>query len=298
MRPQASGPSPRRRHWEYTTSLLALASAACPALRELHVVAWRLDQPSVPLAHLTRLNVMVLNPAPGGAAPLRRGAGAAPRQEVLDWGSFCWALSMIAATEGHPCLQELRLLDQEGAWLRALPRLPAVSTVQLHTDRISYEGEEARRSGNASGLVVLVCRRLARCERLSHLVLSVEPREQLSAHDLLAAIGAEVGSQLRSLTLTDAQLPPTKKAVAAAMRTLGACYSRLEVLTLRGDSRHMRFEPSAAAALARRLLLAVPVMAPRCPALREVRVDENAVRLQRHPGGGVAAAYYVGSCFE
>ena len=57
------------------------------------------------------------------------------------------------------------------------------------------------------------------------------------------------------------------------------------------------------------MLQAVPALAPLCPALREVRVDtgvcdsavevdRNAVQLQRHPDGGVAAAKFVGNFFK
>ena len=121
----------------------------------------------------------------------------------------------------------------------------------------------------------------------------------MSVHNLLAAVGPAVGGRLRSLTLRHAQLPRTADSAAGAMQTLGARYPHLEVLSLRVP---FRMDASAAKALSRMLLQAVPALPPLCPALLEVRVDVradcNAVQLQWHPDGGVAAVKFVGSCFD
>ena len=52
-----AAPLRRRRDEENVTGPLTLASAACPALRELEVESWYLDQPTGPLPHLTRLHM-------------------------------------------------------------------------------------------------------------------------------------------------------------------------------------------------------------------------------------------------
>ena len=201
-------------------------------------------------------------------------------------------MSTIAAAEGHPCLRELRVSDgQEEAWLRAAPRLPALSTLKLvvHPQLFKQEGLD----GEAAQML-RVFGWVAHCEWLSHLVLKVAPHTHVAAQDLLAAVGAAAGGLLKSLTLRGAQLPPTRESATRAMQTLVGC-PHLEVLWLWTPG---YMEASAAEARARELLLVAPALAPRCPALREVRVDESAVRLQRHPDGRVPAAEFIGSCFD
>ena len=89
-----------------------------------------------------------------------------------------------------------------------------------------FRGEEAEGHAGADALVGRACEQLAHCERLSHLVLSVPDDEQLSAHELLATVGAAARGRLQSLTLENAQLPPTREGAASAVATLGACYPR------------------------------------------------------------------------
>ena len=114
-----------------STGPLALVSAACPALLELEVDSWHLDQPPAPLAHLTSLHAVNFSDAddlcapPGGTPPLRRLVAAAPRLEVLSWRNGREP-SVAAAAEGHPCLRELYVSGDEEAWFRAIPLLPAL----------------------------------------------------------------------------------------------------------------------------------------------------------------------------
>ena len=42
--------------------------------------------------------------------------------------------AMAAAAEGHPCLRELTLDIEGEAWLHAIPRLPALSALELYLD--------------------------------------------------------------------------------------------------------------------------------------------------------------------
>ena len=243
--------------------------------------------------HLTSLCVEGTKAPPEGAAPLRRLATAVPRLEALDWfrGDD---QSIPAAAEGHPCLHKLGVLGQQEAWLRAALRLPALLTLDLWVHPRLFEGPgDVEGEGGAALQVPCVFGWLAHCKRLSHLVLRV--RACMSTHDLLAAVGAAAGGRLLSLTLDDVELPQTRDAAARAMQALVACYPRLEVLTLWPE---IVYQDSAAQALSRELLLAVPAVAPLCPALGKVRVKQNAVQLQRHPGGRFAAAKFVGSCLE
>ena len=99
----SNAPAPLCRDDEAVPGPLTLASAACPALRELEVESWHLDQPPAPLPHLTRLHATDIDVPPDGAVPLRRLAAAAPRLEVLDWFSG-FDPAIAKAAEGHPCL--------------------------------------------------------------------------------------------------------------------------------------------------------------------------------------------------
>ena len=280
----------------YSTGAFTLASAACPALRELEVYSWYLDQPPAPLAHLTRLHTEYLKKPPQSTTPLRRLATAAPRLEVRDWGNSNDPAN-AAAAEGHPCLHKLCISGNEEAWLRAIPRLPALSALEVYARPRLFEGKEAEGEADADAQASRVFGWLAHCERLSHLVLQISTKTRMSALELLARAGAVVGARLRSLTLNFAQPPRTAAAVAKAMQILGACYPHLEVLEL-GLPFHLMINAGAAKLLSRQFLLAVPALAPQCAALREVRVDSNAVQLQRHPDGGVAAHKCIGSCFD
>lgn len=120
-----------------------------------------------------------------------------------------------------------------------------------------------------------LCRWLGRCTRLAHLGLSVS--RGAPAEQLLSAVGAAAGGRLRSLTLDNAVLPPTRGAAAAALLLLPDCYPLLEVLELK-LCLDPGMEAVEAEALSRELLLSVPGLAPRCPALREVWVDPTASR--------------------
>ena len=130
---------------ECPTGPLTLASAACPALRELELDLWYLDQPPAPLAHLTLLNITAIDVPPEGAAPLRCLAAAAPRLEVLKYGE-CWDPSMVAPTVaaavGHPCMRELIMCCDREAWLRAALRLPALVTLEMGVEPCFFEGKE------------------------------------------------------------------------------------------------------------------------------------------------------------
>ena len=214
---------PRRRDDKCSTGPLALASAACPALRELEVASWYLDQPPAPLEHLKCLSVSDIKLPPEGAAPLRRLAAAAPRLQVLEHYDVD-DTSVIAAAEGHPCLHKLRVLyrDQE-AWLLAIPQLPALLTLELSVHSGVFMHEEVEGQDGTAAHVACVFDWLARCKRLLHLKLDISPEAHMSAHGLLAAVGTVVGGRLRSLTINHAKLPLTADAAARAMHTLVAC---------------------------------------------------------------------------
>ena len=142
-------------------------------LRELSVDSWYLDQPPAPLAHLRRLHVARIYPPPEGAAPLLRLADAAPRLDVLAWnGAYptwwdgCPDPARAAAVEGHPCLRQLRVSVQDEAWLRAIPRLPALSTLALYMHPRLFEGKEVEGGASATAWPQRVSVYPAQCKRL------------------------------------------------------------------------------------------------------------------------------------
>ena len=191
-------------------------------------------------------------------------------------------------------MRKLRVGDQEKAWLRAIPRLPALSSLQLCVNARSFGGKELEGDDLTITQTLRVCACLASCQRLAHLDLTAAP--DVSSLQLLAAVGAAVGDRLRYLNFTYTSLPPTPGAAVRALHTLVACYPHLEVLSL---GMPFEMEASAAIALSRELLQAVPELAaPLCPALRKVRVDNNTARLQRHSDGRVVATSFVGSFFD
>ena len=247
---------------------------ACPALRELEVFLWHLDQPSAPLAHLTRLCLFMPDPPQNGAPLLRRLADAAPRLEVFDCSKRNLDCGTAAAVEGHPCLRELHLFMFSTAWARAVQRLPALSNLLLTVPASLLEDEGMEGHAPGIGCALRVCGWLAPCKRLMHLELKVGGTT-MPALELLAAVGAAVGGRLLTSTLYNVELLPTRDAAARALYTLVACYPHLEVLTLWED---WKMEESAAEALARELLAAAPVVAPFCPALRKVRVKYRDIR--------------------
>ena len=232
-----------------------------------------LDQPLAPLPHLTRLlltDINDLHPEDSDATPLRRLAAAAPRLEVLEWRGGGAGDSIACAVEGHPCLKELWVYDDEDAWLRAIPRLPALATLRMHMNP-PWDGcdDDWDRAGGETARALRVCASLACCQRLSHLNLTFSL--DVPARELLSAVGAAVGSRLLSLILGCALLE--RGAAARAAYALLACYPCLEVLEL---SMPFSMEASVANALSRELLLAaISLAAPLCPALRKVRCDRG-----------------------
>ena len=150
--------------------------------------------------------------------------------------------------------------------MRAIRRLPSLSTLALN-----FYDEDWEAQGGACGTarVLRVRRWLHHCHRLSHLELSV--LRSVSARKLLAAVAAAVGGRLRTLTLCDVQLPPTRDAAARDMCMLVGRYPCLEVLTLRLCAPY-KMEGSTANALSRGYLLAAPAVAALCPVLREVLI--------------------------
>ena len=265
---------------ESVTGPLTLASVACPVLRELDAGSWY--QPPAPLAHLTRLDLFSVHPPPEGAAPLQRLADAAPRLEVLKWYN-CRDPALAAAAQGHLCLRELRVSGQEEAWLRAVPRLPALSTLDLQMHPRLFEGEEVEGEPSATTWLLCVCSWLVQCKRLSHLRLNVLggitclPMSCCPPSALRSAAGCCPWAWL-SLGLHGVWLAPTRDAVARAMRTLVACYPHLEVLKL--SLPYHGLEASGKEALARELRRAAPALAALCPAVREVWLGNRRVPLQ------------------
>ena len=262
----------RRRDAGKVSGPLTIASNACPALLELHLGDCYVDQPAAPLAHLSRLILTSNELPPDGAQPLLRLDAAAPRLEVLDCcPAYC---DIAAAAEGHPCLRELRLGRAGKAWLDVIPQLPALSNLALEIDFEPVDGE-AEGPADRTALLLGFCGLLVRLERLSHLRLELaDPSKEhaMPAHELLAAVGAALGSRLRSLTLGVAQMPRGREDAERTLYILPAFYPLLEVLTLQLHQ-PKNMEASAAEALSGELLPAAGVVATLCPALREVRVE-------------------------
>lgn len=119
---------------------LSLASARCPALRQLKLDHLDLDQPPTPLAQLTRLSIITCDaPADGdGPPPLTSLAAAAPKLKALTVGGWHDAPA-AAAAKGHPGVEELELCysDDEGAdesyaaWLPAAADMPALTSLDF-----------------------------------------------------------------------------------------------------------------------------------------------------------------------
>lgn len=270
--------SPRCRSDNDGPGPLTLASNACPDLRELEVGYWHLDQPPGPLAQLTRLSLTAVTAPPDGAPVLRSLVEAAPRLEVLPSWDEEPGCGIAAAVEGHPCLRELHLHRPQEDWMRAIPRLPALSDLELNVLSEWFEGEEMEADAQATARVLRVCAWLGHCKSLLHLNLTVPGIPP--ANEMLAAVGAAVGSRLRTLTIYNVQLfAQNREAAATTLYTLVVCFPQFEVLTL-----HL-FAPdgmvaSTAEAVARELLLAAPAVAPLCPALGEVKLHYCADGLQ------------------
>lgn len=159
---------------------LTLASARCPAVRELELKWLWLDQPPAPLARLTLLSLDGCQPHRAAAAGLPRLAAAAPRLRELRVLS-CSDDELAAAAEGHPCLRGLTVLgseamrlEYEDAWVRAARQLPPLSSLALHLELSELDDDEDGLNPEARvARVVSVCERLDKCERLEHLELGV-----------------------------------------------------------------------------------------------------------------------------
>lgn len=192
---------------------------------------------------------------------------------------------MANAAAGHPALQELSLdfrevdvvegggVRADTAWLCAAQKLPALSSLDLlvHSDMFGpEEGEEA--GDGFTARVQRACKWLRDCTRLTNLELNTF--DPIPLHELLAAVGAAVGGQLRILTLDGPEVP-TQVTAAEALHTLAAQrFPRLELLALqlrRPDSA----DPRSAEAVSQDLLAPLPALAPLLPALQEVRVQAS-----------------------
>ena len=277
---------PHRRRDDDVPGPLSLALLACPALRELEVYNWHLDQPPGALTHLACLSLDSVKAAPVGGPSLLHLAEAAPRLEVLTGRGFDRECGIATAVGGHPCVRELVLYLDRKTWLRAIPRLPALSKLKLVVSTSLFEGEEVEGGArDDTARALRVCGWLGPSNRLSPLDLSIAGAN-VPAHGTLAAVGAAVGSRLQTLNLRDFELPPMRGATVRTLSTLVACYPLLEVLTLhlwKSDG----MEVSTAEALSREFVTAAPMVAPLCPALHEVHVKVfNGVRSWRPRGCG------------
>lgn len=132
--------------------------------------------------------------------------------------------------------------------------------------------EEAESEALCASQVLRACGWLRGCERLEHLELGVN--DPFPVHTVLAAIGAAIGGQLRSLTIVAAEVPRTRAAAAKALYTLAASFPRLEELALQlcvPDD----MDAHAGEMHAAELLAPAPALAPLCPLLRSVRVEPS-----------------------
>lgn len=299
--------------------VLGLVSTKCPALLDLTIADLHLDQPTAPLVHLTSLSMIGCKAlfGDGDARPLRL-ATAAPQLEVLSWDSYPPVARATGVVQGHSCLRrlELRSIDMyDDSWMfgeeeedgerpaerwfataRALPALTSLA-FQLRGDEF-FDAPDLEGDAGRAAHLMRVCGWLGHCKRLADLELTVGCL-QCPIQVLLAAVGATLGDRLRSLTLVGAKSPPDGSASRArALHTLVACYSHLEVLTLKlssprdaaplhdqsSDDESSDDESSdddgdagvrEAEEQARELVLPAAELAALCPALRKVHVEPH-----------------------
>lgn len=256
--------------------MLAAVSARCPALLELKLHSYDLDQPAAPLAHLTHLELEGCFVHQGTEAALASLAAAASRLEALTWSGHCDD-GVAEATAGHPGLERLRVRLHnmepdawaEESWLSAAPRLPALAFLEFGLRQDSFAGEELDGRADPTAQLLRLCGWLRRCEQLPELHLAVLERTPVA--DAPAAVGAALGNQLDALTLSRVALPETRADAARALHVLATSFQNLEALSLLFD---VPDDADAATTdeLARGVLQAAPAVARLCPALTEVQV--------------------------
>lgn len=271
-------------------------ASRCPPLRELDPTARNLHQPRAPLPHLTRLS---LSSCYSSYSPLPRLAGLAPRLAALHVEGKSASGEMAEAAAGHPALRDLSVDlygddvpgEGEPAW-RAVPqKLPALSRLNLWVHAQMFwpteDDEEEEGGGGLAELsgVQCACDCLRNCKGLTHLAFAVGGLDSGpgTLRELLAAVGAAVGGQLRSLTLAGAEVPP-QGAAAEALRALARCFPRLEVLAL--QLRRPEADARSAEAVSHDVLAPVPALARRCPALQEVWVEAWPALVEAREGAG------------
>lgn len=258
--------------------VLALCGAKCPALREVDLQDFDVDQPPEPLAALTVLSLEDCSIEEDDTAPLSSLVLAAPQLKTLCWAGY-HDDGVAEAAAGHPRLGKLCVEFEhlgphdraEEAWLSAARQLPALTSMLFQVRGESFDCDELEGDAAAgrTARVLRLCEWLGHCTKLQDLYLS--DAAGAPAHEVLAALGAALGGRLHALTLACTTMPARLGAAGRTLYTLAALFPRLRELTLELD-RPEGMKPEAMPIYARVLLGTACELPPLCPLLEKVKL--------------------------